>query len=125
MTLDKTGAAQLETEHELRASLSMRLMKEVAQQLETLSMIREAAWDDSQRPSGVLDEFASPRSRKKAKTDAAHRRQPPATAPPAPLRPNLSHKTGQAGRSHQPYSSSADEMADRPSPLPSQPCLTP
>jgi hypothetical protein len=122
VTLDRTGAAQLETEHELRASLSMRLMKEVAQQLETLSMIREAAWDDSQRPSGVLDEFASPRSRKKAKTDAAHRRQPPATAPPAPLRPNLSHKTGQEGRSHQPYSSSDDEMVDESSLLPSQPC---
>jgi hypothetical protein len=61
--LDRTSAAQLETEHELRASLSMRLMKEVAQQLETLSMIREAAWDDSQWPSGILDEFASPKAR--------------------------------------------------------------
>ncbi len=30
VTLDRTGAAQLEAEHELRASLSMRLMKEVA-----------------------------------------------------------------------------------------------
>jgi hypothetical protein len=51
VTLDRTRAAQLETEHELRASLSMRLMKEVAQRLETLSMIREAAWDDNLQSS--------------------------------------------------------------------------
>jgi hypothetical protein len=47
VTLDCTGTAQIETEKELQASVSMRLMKEVAVQLEALCMVREAAWDDS------------------------------------------------------------------------------
>jgi hypothetical protein len=127
VTLDRTGAAQLETERELRASLSMRLMKEVAQQLETLSMIREAAWDDSLRPSGVLDEFASPKARKKARADPAHPSGilPNPTAAPTTLRPSLIHKTGRARRSHQPYSSSDDEMMAGSSPSPPLPCLNP
>ena len=52
VTLDRAGTSQIETENELRGSLSMRLMKEVAQQLETLSMVREASWDDSHHQPG-------------------------------------------------------------------------
>jgi hypothetical protein len=73
VTLDRTGTAQLEAEIDLRASLSIRLMKEVAQQLETLCMVREAAWDDSQHPRGIVDDFATPPSRKKPRTNT----QPP------------------------------------------------
>ena len=42
VTLDRVGTAQIESENELRGSLAMRLMREVAQQLETLSMVHEA-----------------------------------------------------------------------------------
>ena len=126
VTLDRTGTAQIETENELRASLSMRLMKEVAVQLETLSMVREAAWDDSFHQPGVLDDFDPPKVHKKPRT--AHPAPSPSGNHPnlANLRPHQSHKTALAGRSHQPYHSSDDDMeADSPRPPPhatSSPC---
>ena len=108
VTLDRTGAAQIETENELRGSLAMRLMREIAHQLECLSMVREAAWDDTPHPP---DEFDSPKARKKP-------RHSPAAPPPSRPSPNPSHKTAPAGRSHQPYSSSDEEIGDPAPPLP-------
>ncbi len=75
VTLDRTGTAQIEAETDLRSGLSMRLMKEVAQQLETLCMVREAACDDSQHPRGIVDDFTLPPSRKKPRTGS----QPPSS----------------------------------------------
>ena len=85
VTLDRAGAAQIETENELRGSLAMRLMREVAQQLETLSMVHEAAWDDPRVQPCTLDEFDSPKARKKRRPDGAPPGRPPPGSPPPPL----------------------------------------
>ncbi len=53
----RTGTAQFEAETDLRACLSTRLMNQVTQQLKTLCMVREAAWDDSQHPRGIVDDL--------------------------------------------------------------------
>ncbi len=90
-----------------------------SQENSSSSMVREAAWDDSQHQPGRLDEFEPPPTRKKARPDPNppdHPHPPsPSPVPPLhptpPLRQSSSHKTAPARRSHQPYSSSDEEMS--------------